>query len=197
MTDVRQDGTASTAAAPGRRRFVTLACVSAVALAFTLVGRRVAPLTFGMAQALGAAPSDRGYRAFIALSQRLTGRTRLDNVLGQRIYAALARASNEFEHSVGALNTWLKGHGGVPSDTVTAALKIDQPALASTVGDIMRAWYLGVVGEMPNVQVLAYEKALMFGPVDDVLTIPSYCRDLPFYWTQKPSDFSAASVAAA
>ncbi|MEA3092381.1 MAG: fructose 5-dehydrogenase small subunit, partial [Caballeronia sp.] len=22
--------------------------------------------------------------------------------------------------------------------------------------------------------------------VNDVLTIPSYCRDVPFYWTQKP-----------
>jgi hypothetical protein len=26
----------------------------------------------------------------------------------------------------------------------------------------------------------------MFDPVSDVLTIPSYCRDVPFYWTQKP-----------
>jgi hypothetical protein len=26
----------------------------------------------------------------------------------------------------------------------------------------------------------------MFEPVKDVLTIPSYCRDVPFYWTQKP-----------
>jgi hypothetical protein len=39
---------------------------------------------------------------------------------------------------------------------------------------------------MPTVQVLAYEQALMFDPVSDVLTIPSYCRDVPFYWTQKP-----------
>jgi hypothetical protein len=39
---------------------------------------------------------------------------------------------------------------------------------------------------MPTVQVLAYEHALMFDPVNDVLTIPSYCRDVPFYWANKP-----------
>jgi fructose 5-dehydrogenase small subunit len=218
MTDVTQDGTAprldvspAREAAqrsagdrddgverPGRRRFVTLACAAAAALAFASAGRRGVPYAFGIADARAAAPAtDSGYNAFIALSQHLTGRTRFDATLGQRIYAALARASSQFEQNVGALNTWLQGHGGVPSDTVTAALKTDQPELASTVGDIMRAWYLGLVGEMPNVQVLAYEKALMFDPVSDVLTIPSYCRDVPFYWTKKPVDTVAATVSAA
>jgi fructose 5-dehydrogenase small subunit len=218
MTDVTQDGTAHrldvppTAEAaphgaddrndgverPGRRRFVTLACAAAAALAFVSAGRRSAPYAFGIGDATAATPtSDSGYNAFIALSQRLTGRTRFDATLGQRVYAALARASSQFEQNVGALNTWLQGHGGVPSDTVTAALKTDQPELASTVGDIMRAWYLGLVGEMPNVQVVAYEKALMFDPVSDVLTIPSYCRDVPFFWTKKPADMPAAAASAA
>ncbi|MCG5074776.1 sorbitol dehydrogenase family protein [Paraburkholderia tagetis] len=196
---------------PGRRHFVTIttgACAAA-ALAFAWAGRG-AQHAFGIADALAAPPAagpaasgaavapaaDSGYTAFIALSQHLTGRTHFDAVLGQRIYAALARASSQFEQNVGALDTWIKGHGGVPSDTVTAALKTDRPELAATVGDIMRAWYLGLVGEMPKVQVLAYEKALMFDPVSDVLTIPSYCRDVPFYWTKKPADMPAATVAA-
>ncbi|MDR3100087.1 MAG: sorbitol dehydrogenase family protein [Paraburkholderia sp.] len=195
---------------PGRRHFVTSvafatgAC-AASALAFALAGRRGAQYVFGIADAaaaspaasaVAAAPADSGYAAFIALSRHLTGRTHFDAVLGQRIYSALARASSQFEQNVSALNTWIKEHGGVPSDTVTAALKTDRPELASTVGDIMRAWYLGLVGEMPKVQVLAYEKALMFDPVSDVLTIPSYCRDVPFYWTSKPADMPATTVAA-
>jgi hypothetical protein len=28
----------------------------------------------------------------------------------------------------------------------------------------------------------------MFDPVKDVLTVPSYCRDVPFYWSQKPTN---------
>jgi fructose 5-dehydrogenase small subunit len=188
MTDVTQDGTPpSTGHRPGRRRFVTGACAAAAALAFTMAGRPGSPFaSLGFARAFGATPVDSGYDAFIALSQHLTGRTTFDQPLGQRVYAALARASSQFEQNVGVLNTWLQGHGGVPSDSVTAALKGDQPELATTVGDIMRAWYLGLVGDSPHIQVVAYEKALMFDPVKDVLTIPSYCRDVPFYWTQKP-----------
>ncbi|CAG9244522.1 sugar dehydrogenase complex small subunit [Paraburkholderia unamae] len=196
MTDATQHGTSqapydlpAAPGRPGRRRFVTGACAAAL-LAFAAAGRSGAP--FGMGRALAATPAtgsgaDSGYDAFIKLSQHLTGRTGFDTVLGQRVYAALARASSQFEANVASLGTWLQGHGGVPSDTVTAALKTDQPELASTVGDIMRAWYLGLVGEMPHVQVVAYEKALMFDPVSDVLTIPSYCRDVPFYWTLKPA----------
>lgn len=193
MTDVTQHGISqaphelcAAVGRPGRRRFVTLTCAAAL-LAFAAAGRSGAPL--GIGRAFAAAPAaDSGYDAFIKLSQRLTGRTSFDTVLGQRVYAALGRESSQFEANVASLNTWLEGHGGVPSDTVTAALKSDQPELASTVGDIMRAWYLGLVGDMPHVQVVAYEKALMFDPVNDVLTIPSYCRDVPFYWTQKPAD---------
>jgi hypothetical protein len=207
MNGRTQDGRSDTphdrAAAESRRRFMTRGCALAAALAFAQIGRRVAPyglgVGLGVPQAFGAAPatsavssdsSDSAYRAFIALSQRLTGRTHFDAVLGQRIHAALKRANGQFERNVGALNVWLQAHGGVPSDVVTAALKPDLPELAATVGDIVRAWYLGVIGEMPKVQLIAYEKALMFGAVDDVLPIPSYCRDLPFYWTLKPPDYA-------
>jgi fructose 5-dehydrogenase small subunit len=185
MTDVTQDGTSHASGyRPGRRQFVTGACAAAAVLAFTLAGRPGSPP--GFSRVFAATPNDSGYDAFIALSQHLTGRTSFDKPLAQRVHAALARASSQFEQNVGALNTWLQGHGGVPSDTVIEALKGDQPELAATVSDIMRAWYLGLVGDSPKIQVVAYEKALMFDPVRDVLTIPSYCRDVPFYWTQKP-----------
>lgn len=176
----------------GRRAWMLGACASAAALAFAAAGRFGMPAgLFGIAPAFGAtsadAPAGGGLDAFVALSQRLTGHPAFDPVLGKRIYEALSKADSQFTQNVAALNTWLQGHGGVPSDTVTQALQADQPALAKTVGAIMRAWYLGLVGDMPHVQVVAYERALMFEPVKDVLTIPSYCRDVPFYWTQKPA----------
>jgi fructose 5-dehydrogenase small subunit len=193
MTDVTQHGMsqapyelppAAAVGAPGRRRFVTLACAGA--LAVIAAARAGSP--FGQGRAFAAAPAaGSGYDAFIELSQRLTGRTSFDAVLGQRVHAALGRTNSQFDTNVAALNIWLQGHGGVPSDTVTAALKTDQPELAATVTDIMRAWYLGLVGDTPHVQVVAFEKALMFDPVSDVLTIPSYCRDVPFYWKLQPA----------
>lgn len=168
-----------------RRQFMLGACASAAALAFaaTLGVSAETAGAFGYAP-----PAGGGLDAFVALSQQLTGRKTLDATLARRIHDALVKADTAFVKNVAALNIWLKTHGGVPSDTVTAALAVSDAPLAKTVGSIMRGWYLGLVGEMPTVRVLAYERALMFDPVSDVLTIPSYCRDVPFYWTHKPTD---------
>lgn len=166
-----------------RRAWVLGACAAAAALAFASAGRSFPWIAPAFAD---APPAGGGLDAFLALSQRLTGRTGFDAALGKRVYDALAKSDSQFTQNVAALNTWLQGHGGVPSDIVTQALQAQQPVLAKSVSAIMRAWYLGLVGDMPHVNVIAYEKALMFDPVKDVLTVPSYCRDVPFYWTRKP-----------
>jgi fructose 5-dehydrogenase small subunit len=178
---------AARAHSTARRRFVLGACASAAMLAFSSFSRG-----FG----LGSLPSlftpafadtpPAGLEGFLQVSRKLTGRPSFDAPLGQRIYDALSKADNEFAANVSELNEWLATHGGVPSDTVTQALQVERPKLAQAVGKIMRAWYLGLVGDAPAVSVVAYERALMFDPVNDVLTIPSYCRDVPFYWTRKP-----------
>ncbi|MGA7814541.1 sugar dehydrogenase complex small subunit [Caballeronia sp.] len=168
-----------------RRHFVLGACASAAVVAFTAAGFGF-PSFIAQAFAVESHPPPAGLEGFLLLSQKLTGRASFDRVLAQRVYDALSKADSQFVANVAQLNTWLASHGGVPSDTVTQALQADTPALAVTVGAIMRAWYLGLVGDAPRVSVVAYERALMFDPVADVLTIPSYCRDVPFYWTQKP-----------
>jgi fructose 5-dehydrogenase small subunit len=187
MTDAQADKARETArSAVSRRQFVLGAGASAAALAFGAAASIGLP--FGASPAFAfTPPAGGGLDAFLALSQQLTGRTSFDPILGKRVYDALSKADSQFTQNVAALNTWLQGHASVPSDTVTQALAVDQPNLAKTVGQVMRAWYLGLVGDMPNVQVVAYERALMFDPVKDVLTIPSYCRDVPFYWAQKPA----------
>ncbi|MGN6231176.1 MAG: sugar dehydrogenase complex small subunit [Trinickia sp.] len=185
MTDARTSRPREAAPAAARRRFVLGAGASAAALGFSAaIGL---PLAASPAWAF-APPAGGGLDAFTALSRQLTGRPALDATLSSRIYDALSKSDSAFVANVAALNAWLKTHAGVPSDTVTAALTADDPRLAKTVGHIMRAWYLGLVGDMPTTRVVAYEHALMFDPVNDVLTIPSYCRDVPFYWAPKPSN---------
>jgi len=188
MTDAEHHAAYSS----GRRAWMLGACASAASLAFAAASRYVlaadTPVASAPSAAVpGTAPAGGGFDAFITLSGKLTGHTSFDPVLGKRAYDALATTDNEFAANVAALNGWLQTHGGVPLDTVTQALQAEQPKLAKTVGAITRAWYLGLVGESPNVQVIAYERALMFEPVKDILTIPSYCRDVPFYWTSKPA----------
>ena len=183
MSDARKGRRGNAPAAFARRTFVLGTCASAGVLSIATM----LSLPFGTASAFAfSPPAGGGLDAFVALSRELSGRNQLDAVLGKRIYEALLKTDSAFAQNVAAINTWLKSHGGVPRDTVAAALQAAEPPLAKTVGQIMRAWYLGLVGDMPTVKVLAYEKALMFDPVKDVLTEPSYCRDVPFYWTRKP-----------
>ncbi|OTP78804.1 Hydroxymethylpyrimidine ABC transporter, substrate-binding component [Caballeronia sordidicola] len=167
------------------------ACASAVALAFASAGMGFPSL---FTQAFADTPPA-GLEGFLLLSRKLTGRTSFDPALAQRVYDALSNSDSEFVANVSALNVWLAAHGGVPSDTVTQALKADTPKLAGTVTAVIRAWYLGLVGDGQHTSVVAYERALMFDPVSDVLTIPSYCRDVPFYWTQKPPAVGAPKAA--
>lgn len=182
MTDVRKSRPRDAEPASARREFL----VGAAALAFTVTATIGLPFTAQRAFAF-TPPEGGGLDAFAALSRQLTGRQSLDSDLAARIYDALSKADSAFVSDVAKLNTWLKTHGGVPSDTVTAALASEDARLSKTVGHIVRAWYLGLVGQIPTAQVVAYEHALMFDPVNDVITIPSYCRDVPFYWTQKPA----------
>lgn len=165
------------------RRFVLGALASAVMLMFASGAIAASP---GAASTAPVAPA--GIDAFLALSRKLTGRPGFDPALARRVYDALSSADREFPAKVAALDKWIATHGGTPSDVITDALQADQPTLAALVGTVMRAWYLGLAGLAPGVRVIAYERALMFDPVSDVLTIPSYCRDAPmFYWTHNPA----------
>ncbi|MEX3933504.1 sugar dehydrogenase complex small subunit [Paraburkholderia phymatum] len=195
-------GSGFIARSPRRRAWMLGALASAAGFAFSTAASHRAARGIGpiaglesLSQFAGISPAfadtlpaGGGFDAFIALSGKLTGHTSFDPVLGKRAYEALSKADSQFTQNVAALNAWLQTHGGVPSDIVTQALQAERPNLAKTVSAITRAWYLGLVGDAPNVQVIAYESALMFEPVKDILTIPSYCRDVPFYWTRKPAN---------
>ena len=145
-----------------------------------------ASVAWAFAPARGQTAQAPGLAMFVAVSMKLTGRTGFDPLLTERVHAALARRDAGFAAKIAALNQWIGTHGGTPTDIITAALEGTRPDLAKTVGAVMRAWYLGVVGEPPHVEVVAYERALMFDPVGDMLTIPSYCRGEPADWAKKP-----------
>jgi hypothetical protein len=168
----------------GRRRLVLATMAAAALAAFGRFDPRFDP--FGMAVWAQGASRAADLDTFMMVSSKLTGRARLDRTLGGRIYEALAAVDDAIPRQVDALSKWLQAHGGVPSDTVTEALRGDDPALAKSVTAIVSGWYLGVVGEVPHASVVSYERALMFDPVHDVLPVPSYCRDVPGYWANRP-----------
>jgi hypothetical protein len=125
-----------------------------------------------------AAGNDAGVDVFMQVS-RLVSPKASNAVTGAALYQALKQGEPDFD---GHLNLLAKQMAATPGITIDAlADKLDQDkqtALRDTLNKIVSAWYLGVVG----FKTYAYEGALMFGLVDDVLCAPSYVRGAPLYW---------------
>ena len=141
----------------------------------------------------------------MGLSERLTGRTSLNRAIGERLLKALVEQNPDFNQRMQALLDLWQQQPDLTPDNLIPTLQAQQPQLADATKLIVAAWYLGQVGgnTLPQPEpehqraskepvsaqtvVVSYEEALMFEPVKDVLTIPSYCRDVPGYWAKKPA----------
>jgi hypothetical protein len=126
-----------------------------------------------------------GFAAFMQLSQYLTAKAALDAELGRAIYAGLVDDDPAFSTQVAALNDLLQ-HSPTPAGKLQKALDSGQPTLAATPKRIMAGWYLGVVGSGAKARAVAYEQALMYAPISDVIVMPTYARGVPGYWAQPP-----------
>ncbi|SFU22900.1 sorbitol dehydrogenase family protein [Mesorhizobium sp. YR577] len=160
-----------TAAPISRRALLT-------STAFILFGFAALPTP----QAL-AAPADDA-RAFLDLSRIATGRTELSPVTAQRIFEALS------DDGMGAEIAHLAGFatpGQSPQALKAAAVE------AGLDGELMRiiaAWYKGTVDTQKGPVVVAYRDALMYTPVADGLTVPTYCNKGPMWWSDLPPGIS-------
>lgn len=105
---------------------------------------------------------------------------RLDPVIGERTAAAMLARNPQLPEQIATLLDIAKTRNAkivedffpdVPDGTVKDA------ALA-----IIAAWYMGVVSDETGAEVFAFEKALMFQPTRDVMTIPSYAKSGPNGW---------------
>lgn len=132
-------------------------------------------------------PLDAADARFLSLSVQLTGHDGLSPLTAQRIAAACRARDPQFDARVQRL-------AATPTAADTDAPWIEQA--------IISAWYLGQVGEAPTTEaagdrgrpetterlptVVAYEHALMWQPVADVLPVPSYCLGAPGAWADAP-----------
>lgn len=189
------------APASGQRRRIILAAGSlAMAAAF-------GDLRWPRAYAATAQPAAASLAQFMALSAWLTGRPSLNAELGRRYFDALAARVAGFAGQLATLATLRQAHAEQDQQAYYDAIDASGAAYASLPRQIIAAWYTGQVGAPPaaNAQhdraappqpdaaatVIAYELALMYRPTADVLTIPSYCRDVPGYWSAQPQGSAA------
>jgi len=123
-------------------------------------------------------------RQFLAFSKAITGHDDLDPVTAVRIREAMTRGDAAFAQHATALAD-LAGSDISPEALLEAAAGagLRDAALA-----VVSAWYTGTVGEGPRATVVAYEQALMYRPVADGLSAPTYCNRGPVWWTEPPPE---------
>lgn len=136
-----------------------------------------------LAGPISAVAADDSVASFTQLSEFLTGYT-LDPVLGARFLAALKKRDADLDASLAALSQLIK-QSGVPNMDGFLALTGTDPALMKTATKVVSAWYLGVVGEPEDAELITYADSLMYRPTKGLLTVPSYGPG-PNAWGPKP-----------
>jgi len=117
---------------------------------------------------------------FMQLSTFLTGHD-LDPVLGGRYLVALQKRNPDLITQMNALSAQIKQSGAANMDAFLA-FPVTDPKLMETATKIVSAWYLGVVGDPEDAELIAYGEALMYRPI---LAIPTYGPG-PDAWGPKP-----------
>lgn len=136
-----------------------------------------------LATPLSAAAANDDVPSFTKLSEFLTGYA-LDPVLGARYLAALAKRSKTLAADLTSLRQTI-AQSGVANMDGFLALKPADPAVMKTAAAIVSAWYLGVVGDPEDAELITYEEALMYRPTKGILPIPTYGPG-PNAWGPKP-----------
>lgn len=140
-------------------------------------------------QAFGAAP-DGPETAFLAVSSLLTDKKNLSEITSKRIFDALKGDDTGFAGRLMRLAALM------PGQATGTALKAAAVAngLEADVTAIVTAWYTGTVTTRKGPVVVAYENALMYRPVADGLTVPTYCSNGPVWWSGLPPEISRMPV---
>lgn len=158
------------------RRFVLRAGVAATLAA--VLGFRATPSA--TAAVLGeSAPA----AAFLRASEFLTHRT-LDPLLAARYYAGLKKRNAKLDGAITQLLARVAQSKAVDIDAFLAQGAGDKATMA-TVSEVISAWYLGIVGDGADSELVSYADALMYQPTRGVLVVPSYGGG-PNSWGEKP-----------
>jgi fructose 5-dehydrogenase small subunit len=172
--------------APSRRQFIFGSAIVAAAGLVGLARHTGLPgLGNALAQTATGSASDADFAAFMRLSEYLTGKSSLDSEIGHAIFAILSDGDAHFTQQVAQINDFVTG-SKTPANGLQAVLDSSQAAFASVPKRIMTAWYLGVAGTGTKARTVAYEQALMYPPIADVIVMPSFARGVPGYWAQPP-----------
>lgn len=144
----------------------------------------VTPPAAAAAATTGTAIDAAAVARFFAFSQAITGHADIDAVTAGRIREAMVQGDGAFAAQAETLAGLVQP--GMAPDALLAAASgagLRDAALA-----VVAAWYTGTVTAGPATTVVAYEQALMYRPVADGLSVPTYCNEGPLWWTAAPPE---------
>lgn len=126
---------------------------------------------------------------FLSLSVFLTGGQPLNPALSARYQAALNKRDPQFADGAQALLGLISNGKVAHVDALLASPELQDP-LRALMTRIVSAWYLGIVGQDADAELISYANALMYRPTQDVLVIPTYGAG-PDSWGDKPVESAA------
>lgn len=129
---------------------------------------------------------------FMQLSTFATGHKNLDLNIGSALLLAFEAQTHDFSDQVTALLEQISKNSYQDIEALDAGLS--NAPLHSTLLQIIRAWYSGVIESGTNAKVYAFEKALMYQPSRDVVVIPTYAHNGPNYWVSAPASVDIMPV---
>ncbi|MGY3232992.1 hypothetical protein ACVWWJ_004476 [Luteibacter sp. HA06] len=119
-------------------------------------------------------------KTFMELSRLLINHVLSDDV-GLRLAAAMLRMNPELPAATDRLLAIAHSQNArVVEDFFEV---IPEGRLKDAAHSMIAAWYMGVIVDIPEAEVFAYEEALMFKPTIDVMTIPTYAISGPNGWS--------------
>ncbi len=165
----------------------TVIGLGAVSLAATMLG--LCPVTAFAQQEIDEA-------AFLALSQRLTGRNELNATISARALAALSAGDEAF------LKTAMRLAQAIDQFGLTDMRRFRDfaaahPDLSPAAMKIISAWYLGYTGtpegeaNHDDARFVSFAGALMYEPTIDVTIVPTYARGKTDYWVTPPASLAS------
>jgi hypothetical protein len=119
---------------------------------------------------------------FFNISMAITGKSDLSTTTSERIYAAFQAADSSFPDKIAQLAP-LAHDTDTPDAFKNAAAGL---GLGDVLMAIVAAWYTGTVETKNGSILVSYAEALMYRPVADGLTVPTYCNKGPLWWTGLP-----------
>ncbi|MFK0335270.1 sugar dehydrogenase complex small subunit [Rhizobium sp. NPDC090275] len=127
---------------------------------------------------------------FYAVSTAITAKPLLSGTTSDRIYEALLSDHPDLAEQVDALAVL----AAAQPDANAFKQAAEQAGHGNLLLAILTAWYTGTVDTKKGPVVVAYKDALMYRPVEDGLTVPTYCNKGPMWWTGLPPEMTRMPI---